>query len=304
MSKKSELDPWFEKIDIDIAFLGRCFAEVLSELGEQELAESLPWPMETDEEAAQSSPDDHDVDSELQMYSIAYHLLNLVEENAAEQARRDRERRNGLLHEPGLWGHGLAHLSKSGYSEEEIADVLDRIHVETVLTAHPTEAKRPSVLKQHRELSKRFVQLENTVWTPHERDVIRDNIKVILERLWRTGEMYLEKPDVLTELDYVMDYLREVFPGAVSAVRRRLRQAWSEAGLGSENLPTTKRRPHFTFGNWVGGDRDGHPLVTPETTRETLSRLRLAAEHVREQNGVRLKPQSSHQIGREGRLWS
>ena len=259
MSKQSELDRWFTKIDTDIAFLAECFAEVLSELGENELAQSLPWGRTTRDEESPSGFKHEHVDSELQMYSIAYHLLNLVEENAGTQARRDRETRHGLLREPGLWGHGFAHLIKSGFSQEEIAGVLDTLRVETVLTAHPTEAKRPSVLRQHRELSKRYSQLENTIWTPHERSAIRDRIKVILERLWRTGEMYLEKPDVLTELDYVMDYLREVFPDAVLAVRQRLVQAWAEAGLPTESSPALRRRPRFTFGNWVGGDRDGHP---------------------------------------------
>lgn len=277
MSKQSELDQWFAKIDADVGFLAQCFSEVLAEVGESDLAESLPWKRATGKETSPARSEVDKVDSELQMYSIAYHLLNLVEENAAAQARRDRETRHGLLHEPGLWGHGLAHLIQLGYSEEAIAGVLDTVHVETVLTAHPTEAKRRTVLRQHRELSKRFSQLENTVWTPHERQAIRDRIKVILERLWRTGEMYLKKPDVLAELEYVMDYLCEVFPGAVSAVRQRLRQAWAEAGLGKESLPPTKRRPHLTFGNWVGGDRDGHPLVTADITRETLSRLMSAA---------------------------
>lgn len=277
MSQPSLLNQWFAKIDTDIAFLRQCFAEVLAELGENDLAASLPWHEGPHADVAPATLDLEKIDSELQMYSIAFHLLNLVEENAAAQARRDRETHHGLLHEPGLWGHGLARLIESGHSEEEIAAALDAVQVETVLTAHPTEAKRPSVLRQHRELSKRFAQLENTVWTPSERQAIRDRIKVILERLWRTGEMYLEKTDVLTELDYVMDYLCEVFPAAVSAVRQRLRQAWSEAGLGTKASPLTKSRPHFTFGNWVGGDRDGHPLVTAEVTGETLQRLRGAA---------------------------
>jgi len=273
MSKQSDLQRWFNKIDTDIAFLTQCFQEVLSELGEDTLAAALPWIGSAEEHAAKPE----DVDSELQMHSIAYHLLNLVEENAAEQARRNRETQNGLLHEPGLWGHGLSHLLKLGFSEEEIAGVLDEVRVETVLTAHPTEAKRPIVLRQHRELSTSFGELENTLWTPRERQAIRERIKVILETLWRTGEMYLEKPDVLTELEYVMDYLREVFPGAVSIARKRLRDAWTEAGLNPDSLPTAQHRAQFIFGNWVGGDRDGHPLVTPAVTKETLRRLRASA---------------------------
>jgi phosphoenolpyruvate carboxylase len=277
VSDTSVLDDWFSKIDSDIEFLLTCFREVLVELGEGQLAESLPKSMQHREGTAQPTLPLDNVDRELQMMSIAYHLLNIVEENAAAQARRARESRHGLLHEPGLWGHGLAQLIKRGFSEEDIAAALDTIHVEAVLTAHPTEAKRPPVLRQHRELFTEFSELESSVWSPYERRLIKKRIKGILERLWRTGETYLEKPDVLSELEYVLDYLLEVFPAAVSSVQQRLRQAWTDAGLSTGNLPKTERWPRLTFGNWVGGDRDGHPLVTAQVTRKTLQRLRAAA---------------------------
>ena len=277
MSDTSVLDDWFAKIDHDIEFLLTCFREVLLDLGENKLAEALPQNTRHKEKNSQPKVPLEDVDQELQMMAIAYHLLNIVEENAAAQARRARESRYGLLHEPGLWGHGLAQLIKRGFSEEDIVAVLDTIHVETVLTAHPTEAKRRPVLRQHRELFMEFSQLENSVWTQYERGLIRKRIKVILERLWRTGETYLEKPDVLSELEYILDYLLEVFPGAVSSVQQHLRQAWTEAGLSAGSLPLTERWPRLTFGNWVGGDRDGHPLVTAKVTRQTLQRLRTAA---------------------------
>ncbi len=275
------LEQWFSKIDEDIDFLSDCFAEVLCDLGANALASSVPWGTQGQLDGA---PGARDVDRELQMYSVAYHLLNQVEENAALQARRDRESRNGLMREPGLWGHGLDHLKTLGFSKSQILESLRTIRVETVLTAHPTEAKRPVVLRQHRELAERFSELENPTWSPFERAAIRDRIKVILERLWRTGEMYLEKPDVLTELDYVMDYLCEVFPRAVLVVNQRLDQAWNECGLGSSSESTGPPHPRITFGNWVGGDRDGHPLVTSEVTRETLTRLRQKAFDLVEQN--------------------
>ncbi len=282
------LDEWFEKIDGDIGFLATCFAEVLQELGEAELSNALPW--KGGDDGAMPAPELSldEINRELQLLSIAYHLLNLVEENAAAQARRGRETRFGLLHEPGLWGHALNELISKGYSEADIADTLSSIHVEVVLTAHPTEAKRPPVLRQHRALFEEFSQLENAIWTPHERSAIRNRIKVILERLWRTGEMYLEKPDVLSEVDHVMDYFREVFPAALSAVQKRLGETWLEAGLSRETLRRLTLCPKLTFGNWVGGDRDGHPLVTAETTRKTLGDFRGCAIRLADEHLVRL----------------
>ena len=84
MPNRSVLERWFEKIDTDIAFLRQCFAEVLLELGEEHLAASLPWHTASPDDATPPDSDDENIDGELQMYSIAYHLLNLVEENAAE----------------------------------------------------------------------------------------------------------------------------------------------------------------------------------------------------------------------------
>lgn len=274
MPKKDLMPEWSEKVEQDRDFLTQCFAEVLEELDEQRLVEFLPWRTSKTTRRSRKGVDIERVNRQLQVISIAYHLLNIVEENAAALGRRERERHLGLLHEPGLWGHGLQELLKDGFSQDEILEALDRVQVEVVLTAHPTEAKRPVVLRQHRALYEACAHLERTDWTSQERDAIRDRIKAHLERLWRTGEMYLKKPDVLTELDDMRDYLGVVFPEAVLQVRQRFRHAWSEAGLDPEVLRKSARKPRLLFGNWVGGDRDGHPLVTAELTREALARLR------------------------------
>lgn len=275
MADPKILQTWFAKIDTDLAFLCECFAEVLEELGEPDLAAVLPWCSHARE--GSSDVEDGRIDRELQALAISYHILNLVEEIAAAQARRERLNRFGPFHEPGLWGHALRSRIDRGESAEEIADLLSRVCVDVVLTAHPTEAKRPLVLRQHRELFKAYWDVSDGPAAEHELEAARDRIKVILERLWRTGEMYLVKPDVLSELQYVLDYLSEVFPAAVVEVHQRLRDIWTAAGHPREALDRIAPAPRLTFGNWVGGDRDGHPLVTPEVTREALARLRETA---------------------------
>lgn len=265
---------WSEKVARDRDFLTQCLAEVLEELGEKHLVRFLPWRSGKAPRPVAGHMDTGQVNRQLQVISIAYHLLNIVEENAAALGRRERERHLGLLHEPGLWGHALKRLREAGFSEADLLDALDRVRVEVVLTAHPTEAKRPVVLRQHRALYDEYTKLEGADWTAYEREAIRDRIKAQLERLWRTGEMYLEKPGVLSELDDMRDYLGMVFPRAVIQVRQRLHNAWREAGLRPGALRNTATAPRLLFGNWVGGDRDGHPLVTGEVTREALARLR------------------------------
>ncbi len=280
MADQDILRGWFEKIESDLAFLYECFGEVLREIGQGELAQTLESLSDPDKCPLLS--DTASSRAELQMLAIVFHLLNIVEENAAWHARREREDRLGPLTEPGMWGSCLKQLVDLKFSEAEIAEILDRVHVELVMTAHPTEAKRPVVLRQHRELFDEFAKLRGRENTREECDAGRDKIKAILERLWRTGEIFLQKPDVSSELEHVTDHLSEVLPQAVLLMQRRLLDAWQAAGLNAAALQGKRHVPGVTFGDWVGGDRDGHPLVTAEVTKKTLQRLRaLALESIR-----------------------
>ncbi|MBI2426000.1 MAG: phosphoenolpyruvate carboxylase [Candidatus Hydrogenedentes bacterium] len=275
---------WFQRIDHDLNFLMNCLREVLEELGEKELARILPWLDESTIAEPAKKTAFGVIDRELQVLSIAFQLLNLVEESAAVQARRFGETLHGPLYEPGHWGQSLVRLAKRGLTEEDIARQLRHIHVDVVLTAHPTEAKRPIVLKQHRELFSLMQRLDNSKWTERERNDFKELIKVVLERLWRTGEIFLEKPDVESELAHVLDYFRMVFPSVLPELDKRLREAWVDTGYDPKRIRRASQLPRITFGNWVGGDRDGHPLVTPKITAQTLKQLRLSAiDGLREQ---------------------
>ncbi len=271
----------FEKIEEDFTGLLAAFREVLRESGEEAVADSLPWFAGASEPAP--DPDSPHRIREIHSLSIAFQLLNLVEENATIQARRARESKGGGTIEPGLWRQSLDELRELGFSAEDIAAKLPQIHVEPVLTAHPTEAKRPTVLHIHRALYVNLVELENQMWTPAERGEIRRQIRSTLERLWRTGEIVLEKQEVESELDNVLHYLGEVFPHVISYLDLRLRQAWIDSDFDPELISTPDRLPKLIFGNWVGGDRDGHPFVTRDVTKRTLEKLRESALSVLEE---------------------
>jgi phosphoenolpyruvate carboxylase len=268
---KERLSIGFAKIETDLDFLMQCFHEVLVSLGQHDIADRLPW---SKSDARGPSPDDFPPRL-AHAYSIAFHLLNMVEENAATQMRRASETANGLASEPGLWGQQLKQLLEAGYTAEDITTWLPWLRVEPVLTAHPTEAKRRTVLDQHRRLYLLLVQLENTMWTPAERHELREEIKTALERLWRTGEMFLDKPTVEMERAGVLHHLVNVFPEALRRVDRRLREAWEAVGLDPRQIEHPGTLPRLRFGTWVGGDRDGHPLVTPEVTAHSLDDYRL-----------------------------
>lgn len=262
----------FQKVDQDLNFLMQCFREVLDELGEQAIARCLPWQgnKPSVEECLHS-------ERIKQAYSIAFQLLNMVEENASAQNRRARQATAGMAVEVGLWGQNLLRLKEQRFNGRQIAAVLPHMRVEPVLTAHPTESKRSTVLEHHRALYLLIVKRENQMWTPQEQREIRNQIKTMLELLWRTGEVFLEKTDVASEVRNITYYLRTIFPQALTWLDQRLRQSWEEAGFDPQLLQDPASLPHVTFGSWVGGDRDGHPLVTDQVTRQTLHDLRLNA---------------------------
>jgi len=270
MAVENVLHAWSLKIDDAFGFLLGCFGEMLSEVGEDELGHVLRWvgqdPSEGEGTVAR--------DRELQTLSIAFQLLNLAEEAAAVHARRHNEETAGPLGEPGLWGQNFRRLLDSGMDEDQLLALLKALHVEVVLTAHPTEAKRPVVLKQHRQLFEALLERELGGGGPRAMTALRSKIKLQLERLWRTGELHLHKPGVLNELAHALDFFRYIFPAALPRLDEQLREAWQAAGLSPVRLTSAENLPRLSFGNWVGGDRDGHPLVTAEITRETLLRLR------------------------------
>ena len=272
--EKHYLTDGFAKIDHDLRELMTCLKEVLEEIGEKEMISRLPWlnGEETGTGGARGLE---------QAYSIAFQLLNIVEANAAARTRRLKEIHEGLVSLRGFWGDHLNRLKSKGWKQEEIAAYLSGVRVEPVFTAHPTEAKRGAVLEQHRSIHLLLAENDHDDLTPSERLEIRRKIKICLERLWRSGEIFLDQPDVADERRAVMFYLRDILPGAVTLLDSRLRWAWNELGFAKDLLGAPKSRPRLSFGSWVGGDRDGHPFVTAEVTRETLQELRLNALIVR-----------------------
>ena len=254
----------------DLRFLLEALAEVLRENGETEMADAIPWINE------HSASDQPTVSKLVQLYSLIFQLINMVEINHAVQSRRAEENRD-LAGVKGLWARNLKGLKDQGISLDSILSELKHVSVEPVLTAHPTEAKRATVLEHHRELYLLLVLKENSMYSEQEQKDIRNNIKITLYRLWKTGEIYLEKPDISSEFRNILHYMVNVFPEVIPILDKRLEQAVEVLAGKGESIKKEHAYPKITFGNWVGGDRDGHPLVTAEVTSETLLSLRLNA---------------------------
>jgi phosphoenolpyruvate carboxylase len=270
-----------EKIETDIQFLAECFREVLIEIGSPAIADCVPWTQQRRGESAESLQHIHGVsttavsrEDRVRAYSIAFQLLNQVEENARASMQAKREYELGMSGEAGLYASALLQMKEHGYTPEEIAGLLPLTRVEAVLTAHPTESKRQTIIEQHRALYDILVAREHIPSGSLEDVDLRNDVKHALERLWRTGHTLLQKPTVEDERTNILHYVRHVFPKAIAHLDKRLRIAWKEAGFAPELIAGPERMPRLRFGTWVGGDRDGHPLVTAEVTKATLLALR------------------------------
>src|SRR2546422_6131593 len=187
--------------------------------------------------------------------------------------RRQSEVERGYAELRGTVAQVVRDAAAQGVSPAEMRSVVASLRVRPVITAHPTEAKRVTVLEKHRRIYRRLVDLEAPRWTPRERASLVENLRTEIDLLWLTGELRLEKPTVSQELAwglyFVNENLFDVVPELVEKLERALRQAYPTEQF---EVP-----PFFQFGSWIGGDRDGNPFVTNEVTRQTESDNRVAS---------------------------
>ena len=253
-----------------LEFLLDCLREALESTGETSLLPYLPW-------SGAEPPCGETPEALPQLYSMGFQLLNMIEERVAAEIRREREKSLGAETIRGLWPQALHDLQTMGLQPAEILETLASVHVEPVLTAHPTEAKRSSVRERHRALYDDMVRHEYPKYTDRERRHLRQRVVATLETLWHTAEIHLTRPEISSELRNATHYLRDLFPPAIHRLDVHFREAWRDAGLPMDLLRAAGNLPRLGFGTWIGGDRDGHPLVTPEVTARTLETLRHSA---------------------------
>lgn len=197
-------------------------------------------------------------------FTIYFQLVNLAEE--AQRARRIREydRDESLLQDMSL-RKLFADLRQKGFSAETVSGFLGRLRLELVLTAHPTEAKRRTVLDHLLRVASQLTQAGREDLTPRERQAGADGVRGALEILWQTSETRGRKVEVFDEVEGVLFYFQRTILGLAPEIQERVADEFRRT-YGRE----PSGRPVLKFGSWVGADRDGHPEVKPETTRKTL----------------------------------
>ncbi|MEX2525966.1 MAG: phosphoenolpyruvate carboxylase [Gammaproteobacteria bacterium] len=214
----------------------------------------------------------------LQAWGIWFQLLNIAEENTAMRRRRQTEKALGLEQVPGTFAHTFARAKEQGVDADTVRKLLLESYIGPTITAHPTEAKRITVLQIHRRIYVQLYRLESDRWTQREREYFIGQLRNEIDLLWLTGELRLEKPSVTQEVAWGLHFFEQSLYERIPETLARLQWSLQRQYPGeSFEIP-----PFFRFGSWIGGDRDGNPNVTNAVTRRALQQNRAAVlEHYR-----------------------
>jgi len=231
-------------------------------------------PLLDDAQAVKTIPA-AEVEHALQVIGIWLQLMNIAEENAAVRNRRAVENKAGPDDVAGSLSQALAQAAASGVTGEQVSKVLDILDVGPTITAHPTEAKRVTVLEIHRRIYLKLFELDNPRWTARERDNMLAQLRNEIDLLWLTGEVRAEKPTVENEVSWGLHFFRDALFDRTTALTEILQTALYR------HYPdqAANTRPPLKFSSWIGGDRDGNPFVTVATTRAALAANARASVH-------------------------
>src|SRR5215207_6755569 len=198
-------------------------------------------------------------------FSAYFHLINLAEQQHRVRTLRERQRgRPEALRES--IAAARVELAHDGVSAEAFETAVRELRVHPVLTAHPSEARRRTLLHHLEEAARLIERLDDERCPPHERAAALDALRARTTLIWQTAEARAERPSVLDEVQNVI----YVLAGTVYDVLPLVYRAVDAAAPGSSH--GSLRR----FGSWVGGDRDGNPAVTAEVTRAAARLARTA----------------------------
>ena len=213
---------------------------------------------------------DEDASLLIRAFTSYFNLINLSEDN--ERIRRIRRRelatypqaRRGSIRE------AIRMLRDAGLTADDVQRLLERAEVRLVMTAHPTEARRRTVLEKQSRIFRVLRDLDERETRPDEAERLRQRLASTIAELWSSNEVRAFRLTVLDELQAILIHFRSTLFHVLPEIYRDIEEAVAEHYPGE----TIVVPPFLTFGSWVGGDRDGNPFVTPEITRQTLVMMR------------------------------
>jgi len=215
--------------------------------------------------------------------------LFLTLANIAEQRHKVRDRR--LAQMPSREGRPegprldsardtMKRMNDAGVSSESVYRAATAQHVEFVLTAHPTQVVRRTLLQKYNRIADSLKAGDRVDLTPDEQEAVRSQLRREISMVWHTDEVHRSRPKPTDEVRGGLAVLEQSLWQALPRFLRRLDRALIEHS--GQGLPA-EARP-IRFGSWIGGDRDGNPNVTADVTRESVLLCRwTAAKLVRDE---------------------
>src|SRR5512139_1599954 len=210
-------------------------------------------------------------------FTTYFDLVNLAEEYQRIQQLRGRE--SMLYPEPinESVGDAIAVLKKEGVTNGQMQALLDQLSIELVLTAHPTESRRRTIVAKIQRIADLLDQISSERLTPREREKTRSAIRAEIVSLWLTDRDRTTQPAVTDEVRTGLYFVDNIFWEAIPLLYEDLQDA-----LATYYPDVKPPAAWLRLGSWVGGDRDGNPNVTHVVTAETLRLHRgLAVEKFR-----------------------
>ena len=283
----------------EVRLLGALLGQVITEQAGTELFELVERvrkrmialrraddPLEREQLADELASLDLDrAESVIRAFSLYFQLVNLAEERQRVRslARRARASRTGVLDRS--LADAIRRLRNMGRTEAELDHAIERLAISPVLTAHPTEARRRTLLVALRRLARLLERLDDPRLTPGEDGEIRRRLREEITILWRTSDLRTVVPSPLDEVRTAMAFfdatLFTLVPRLYRAMDAALDDRPTRGGPAADSGQTGTRPPRvpafLRWGTWIGGDRDGNPTVTADVTERTL---RIQADHV------------------------
>ena len=204
-------------------------------------------------------------------FAIYFELTNLAETNHRKRRRRAAEV-SGAEPQAGTFLGTLRRVRDAGASAEEALELLARVEVVPVFTAHPTEVARRTVLFKRARIAAELERLDSLPLSDRRAREAAERVAAEITALWQTNEVRRRQPTVRDEIKMGLDYYHACLIRTVPEVYEEMADAFKETygrELEASELPRVVR-----FGSWIGGDRDGNPFVTSGCTRDALRMAR------------------------------
>ncbi len=204
----------------------------------------------------------------LKAFTTYFQLVNLAEEQQRARILRERQRsaEETGIPMPETIAQAVRRLRQEGLSADAMRALLANLYISPVLTAHPTEAKRRTVMAKLSAIAAALDELARTSRLPSEREAITNRIREEIVVLWQSDETRDRRPTVLDEVRNVLYFFETTLFRLVPQIYRSLERALAESYPGE----SFAIGPVLRYGSWVGGDRDGNPNVVVEVTEEAI----------------------------------